>query len=155
MTEGTRIAGGSEALETLRELRAKGLTTAVNDLGTGYSSLGYLRHLELDALKFDRSFMTGVPGDPRAFAVAAAVIQLGRSLEVQVIAGGIESAEQQAWLRERGAAQMQGYLFSRPPGAVDFERWPHDRAARRRVANSLDHAPVPVTHRAHYWAAGG
>lgn len=99
-------------LDTLRELRARGLRLAIDDFGSGYSSIGSLQHLPVTALKVDRTFVDGVDRGTEASAVARAIIKLGLTLGKQVIAEGIERQEQAHNLLALGCTLGQGYLFS-------------------------------------------
>src|SRR5262249_22453462 len=110
-----RTAATISRLEALREL---GVHLAIDDFGTGYSSLSYLERFPIDILKIDRSFVsTGGSGSP----VARAVVELGRTLGLEVIAEGIEHADQARWLAELGCRFGQGYLFARPAGPAALE----------------------------------
>jgi diguanylate cyclase (GGDEF)-like protein/PAS domain S-box-containing protein len=114
---------------TLRRLRALDVRVTVDDFGTGYTSLKHLQHLPLDGLKIDRSFVGGLPSDSASAAIAGAVIQMGQGLGLQVLAEGVETAEQQAWLLARGCAAQQGLVHGEPMPAAAFEAWLRARAA--------------------------
>ena len=101
-------------IEKLEALRALGIGVAVDDFGTGYSSLGYLARLPVQSLKIDRSFVIAMQSDPNAMTLVSTIITLGHSLELKVVAEGVESEEQAKLLRLLRCDQMQGYLFSRP-----------------------------------------
>lgn len=109
-----------------------GVGVAIDDFGTGHSSLAYLKRFNLDTLKIDRSFVNGLPDSPEDAAIAEAVVALGRTMQMHVVAEGVETEGQKAFLREIGCDEMQGYLLSgpKPPGAL--EDWLHDRLRRAR-----------------------
>ena len=96
----------------LTRLREMGLSISVDDFGTGYSSLGHLKHLPIDKLKIDRSFIRDLPDARDSVAIASAIIQMGRSLGMTVIAEGVETAEQGEFLAAQGCDELQGYLIS-------------------------------------------
>lgn len=110
------------SIPTLESLRELGLATAVDDFGTGYSSLAYLKDLPMDTLKIDRSFLENVVTDSRDAVIVANTIALAHGLHLTVIAEGIETEEQLAFLREHHCDQFQGFLFSEPLPAAAFER---------------------------------
>ena len=110
------------SIPTLVSLRDLGLKTAVDDFGTGYSSLAYLKNLPMDTLKIDRSFLEHVTTDSRDAVIVANTIALAHGLHLTVIAEGIETEEQLAFLREHHCDQFQGFLFSEPLTAAAFEQ---------------------------------
>ncbi|MCY7316599.1 MAG: GGDEF domain-containing phosphodiesterase [Rubrivivax sp.] len=114
ITETTLMSHLVAALKTLHELRATGVQFSIDDFNTGYSSLAYLSTLPISSLKIDRSFVIGLNEKPENVEIVRAVLNLGRSLGHQVIAEGIETAEQLATLRSLGVPVGQGYLLSRP-----------------------------------------
>jgi len=126
VTESTlQTAEGS--LEALGRMKSLGATLAIDDFGTGHSSLHRLKHLPIDTLKIDRSFVKDIPSDPDDEAIAEAIIAMGHSLHLKVIAEGVETAAQLGFLRASGCDEMQGFLFSRPV--------PADRIAQLLVEN--------------------
>ncbi|MEA2365557.1 MAG: hypothetical protein QOI32_1069 [Thermoleophilaceae bacterium] len=122
VTESTAMADRDSGFRALREMSAAGVRIAIDDFGTGYSSLDHLREMPADILKIDRSFVAGMSiGSPDSALVAAAVA-MGRALDMQVVAEGIETAEQVADLREFGCPLGQGFLFARPLPAEELDR---------------------------------
>ena len=117
----------------LSQLRALGVRIAVDDFGTGYSSLAYLRHFELDILKIDQLFIANMLDSSRDAAIVSTILELGRNLDLEVIAEGVETLEQRDWLIEHGCEIMQGFLVSRPLSAEVTGRFPQqvDWTARR------------------------
>jgi diguanylate cyclase (GGDEF)-like protein/PAS domain S-box-containing protein len=121
VTESTAMADRDSGLRALRELSEAGVRIAIDDFGTGYSSLDHLREMPVDILKVDRSFVAGMSANSPDSALVAAAIAMGRALEMEVVAEGIETAEQAAELRDLGCLLGQGYLFARPlrPEEID------------------------------------
>jgi diguanylate cyclase (GGDEF)-like protein/PAS domain S-box-containing protein len=120
LTEGVLMEDGESTAAVLRELKMMGLRLAVDDFGTGYSSLSYLRQFPIDVLKIDKSFVQQISGDPNDSAIVSAIIDMGKNLKQRVVAEGIETQEQLAFLQARHCAEGQGYLFSRPLAAAQF-----------------------------------
>ncbi|WFM70701.1 EAL domain-containing protein [Halomonas sp. CKK8] len=118
VTESLFVHDRDEARETMRRLREHGVTFALDDFGTGYSSLSYLKRLPLDQLKIDQSFVRDLLEDEASAAIVASTIALSESLQLEVIAEGVETEAQRAWLVAHGCHAFQGYLFGRP-GPVD------------------------------------
>jgi len=114
LTESLLVAHHREDMDTLHALRALGVHLAVDDFGTGYSSFSYLKHLPLDALKIDRSFVREVTFSVDDAAITTAIIAMAHALGLEVVAEGIETEAQRQVLLEQGCDAMQGYLFSRP-----------------------------------------
>lgn len=113
LTEGVLMEDTQEAIATLQLLRSRGIAAAIDDFGTGYSSLSYLRDLPISKVKLDRSFIQDILHCPRNAAIVQGVIDIAHSLELQVVAEGVETAEQYQDLRTRGCDLFQGYLFAR------------------------------------------
>ncbi len=122
LTESMLMEGESNA-DTLRRLSELGVQLAIDDFGTGYSSLSYLKRFCVDTLKIDRSFVQDTPGDAEDSAITTAVIALGRSLNLRVVAEGVETTAQMEFLRQEGCHEMQGYLLSRPLAPQAFVVW--------------------------------
>jgi EAL domain-containing protein (putative c-di-GMP-specific phosphodiesterase class I) len=116
----------------LEEVKKLGVRLAIDDFGTGYSSLGYLRNFPIDLLKIDKSFIDSVAGGTEGSALARAVVKLGDSLGLRVVAEGVESADQAKVLESMGCELAQGYLFSRPVSAATID----DLLAMREGASS-------------------
>ena len=109
--------------ERLARLKGMGVRLSVDDFGTGYSSLGHLKELPIDKLKIDRSFVHDLPGNRDSAAIASAIIQMGRSLGLTVVAEGVETEVQRAFLAEQGCDELQGLLLSPPLPQREFEAW--------------------------------
>ncbi len=120
LTETALAERPEEARQVLLRLQQLGLRTAVDDFGTGYSSLSYLKRYPIDVLKIDQGFIRDIPHNADDMAISAAIIAMGHSLGLQVLAEGVETAEQLEFLRERGCDAYQGYLYSRPLPAPEF-----------------------------------
>lgn len=114
VTESAIIGDKIRALHVLRQIKAMGVSIAIDDFGTGYSSLETLRVFPFDKIKLDRSFVSGLATDRQAKAFIRAILALGKSLEVPVLAEGVETEEQMAVLTEEGCNEFQGYYFGRP-----------------------------------------
>jgi len=114
ITEGALLRDPTAAIEILRSLRALGVHLAIDDFGTGYSSLSYLKRLPVEALKIDRSFIEHLETDPEDRAIVEAIVALGRALDLEVVAEGIERPGQAIELAVRGCHTAQGFLYGRP-----------------------------------------
>ena len=114
LTETALVEDGRQIAHTLSALRQLGIKIAMDDFGTGYSSLAHLRDLPLDRIKIDRSFVAAALGDKHSMAVVKAITQMGRDMNIQTIAEGVEEADQLALLKELGCDAVQGYLIGRP-----------------------------------------
>ncbi len=122
ITEGVAMHDAESTATTLRALREMGIQIAIDDFGTGHSSLSYLKRFPVSALKIDRSFVRDLTIDPEDAAITAAIIAMAKSLKLKVIAEGVESEEQLAFLKEHGCDEMQGFLFSKPVPAPALEK---------------------------------
>ena len=130
---------GETHVDTLRRLSELGVQLAIDDFGTAYSSLSYLKRFYVDTLKIDRSFVQDTPDDPENCAITTAVIALGRSLNLRVVAEGVESSAQKEFLRQRGCDEFQGFLLSKPLQPDAFVAWWHahcDRAPHSSIGVS-------------------
>jgi diguanylate cyclase (GGDEF)-like protein len=117
LTEGVLMKNADETVETLNALKRMGLKLSIDDFGTGYSSLSYLQRFPLDMLKIDRSFVSDVTTNGNSAAIVTAIIALGCSLSLGVLAEGVETEEQRSFLHSHGCKVMQGFLFSTPISA--------------------------------------
>jgi EAL domain-containing protein (putative c-di-GMP-specific phosphodiesterase class I) len=121
MTESSLIMDAERTVKTLQNLRDLGVGVSIDDFGTGYSSLAYLRRFPLDKLKIDMEFIRGITTNADDAAIVLAIIRMAHTLKLEVIAEGVETAAQLAWLTNHHCDQVQGYLFSRPVPAADIE----------------------------------
>ncbi|HEY7671924.1 MAG TPA: EAL domain-containing protein [Gammaproteobacteria bacterium] len=114
ITEGVIMHDVNQAVRQLHAIKAMGVRLAIDDFGTGYSSLAQLKRLPIDTLKVDRSFIREIPRDPEDKAITEAVIAMGKTLGVTVVAEGVETADQREFLSSRACNELQGFLFSKP-----------------------------------------
>ena len=121
LTESMLMSSDSTTIAKLTRLRDAGVTFAIDDFGTGYSSMSYLKRFPIGCLKVDRSFVQGLPRSLDDAAIATAIISMAHSLRMQVVAEGVETPEQAAFLRNAGCDRLQGYLFGRPVPAQQME----------------------------------
>ncbi|HVB58905.1 MAG TPA: EAL domain-containing protein [Candidatus Acidoferrales bacterium] len=122
LTESVLMQHAEATTSVLQQLKAMGVQLAVDDFGTGYSSLSYLRRFPIDALKIDRSFVNEITSNPDDATIVRAVISMGRSLKQRVIAEGVETREQLAFLQNQQCAEGQGYYFSQPVFPQEFAK---------------------------------
>ena len=120
LTESSVMQHPEEVVKTLKRLKTMGLSISMDDFGTGYSSLSYLRRLPIDTIKIDRSFVVDMVHNHEDRALVSTIIALGKNLNRQVIAEGVESMEQVALLKNEGCNTMQGYFFGKPVPAKEF-----------------------------------
>jgi diguanylate cyclase (GGDEF)-like protein/PAS domain S-box-containing protein len=121
LTESMVMDDVDNAIALLHELKQLGVQVAIDDFGTGHSSLSYLRRFPIDILKIDQSFVRDIAPAEDGAAIVRAIISLAHSLRLKVIAEGVETNEQLVYLHNHGCDQVQGYLFSRPVAAAEFE----------------------------------
>ena len=146
LTESVALADGDRAAHLCRALRAMGVAVAIDDFGTGYSSLAALRTLPFDKLKIDRSFVTAVDQRSDSQAICTALLALGRGLGIGILAEGVETADEHAWLRAAGCRLFQGYHFARPLSSADFASFVRGPLPARP---SLPRSSSPIVERLH------
>lgn len=138
LTESSLMENAQETIRTLVELKALGIQLAVDDFGTGYSSLSYLKHFPIDRLKIDQSFTRDIEADPDDRGIVEAIIGLARSLNLQVIAEGVETDGALAILQRLGCDEAQGYFFAKPLEAADLlqlrSKWQPQPAPPRPIS---------------------
>ena len=120
VTESMIMHNSDRAVRVLTEIKTLGVRLAIDDFGTGYSSLAHLKRFPIDTLKVDRSFIREIPRDAEDRAIAEAIIAMGKTLSLTVVAEGVETPEQQAFLSDRSCDEMQGFYFSKPIAPEDF-----------------------------------
>lgn len=120
LTETILLQDTERVVGHLKALQARGVTFSIDDFGTGYSSLAYVKNFPVDRLKIDKSFIHNLKNDANDAAIVRAIINLGHSLDLEVIAEGVETAAQVAHLRTEGCDEVQGFYFGRPMPALDF-----------------------------------
>jgi len=121
ITESMLVHDTEKFIETLHALKALGVSLAIDDFGTGYSSMAYLKHFPIDRLKIDKAFVDDLEAEPANLAILRAIVALGQSLGLKVIAEGVETPYQYDYLRSIGCDEFQGYFFSRPVTAEVLE----------------------------------
>ncbi len=140
LTESLLAANLHQIVEKMRALKEIGINFSLDDFGTGFSSLSYLKLLPLDQLKIDQSFVRDVLTDPNDAAIATTIIALAKTLGLAVIAEGVETDEQRSFLAGAGCHAYQGYLFSRPLPVAGFEAFAlqrsHGKSASLRVGQA-------------------
>ena len=132
ITEGIVIQNLDDTIAKMHRLKKLGLSFAMDDFGTGYSSLTYLKRLPVDVLKIDQSFVRDATSDPNDAEIIRAIVAMARSLNLQMIAEGVEQPEQLEFLQQQGCYQYQGYLFSKPVPLLEF----HDLLLASRSTNA-------------------
>jgi EAL domain-containing protein (putative c-di-GMP-specific phosphodiesterase class I) len=121
LTEAVAMGDPLAAIGVMDKLYERGIRMSIDDFGTGYSSLSYLKKFKVYKLKIDQSFVHDITNDPDDKAIVTAIINMASSLGIQTIAEGVETAGQLAFLRLQGCDEVQGYYFSKPLPAAQFE----------------------------------
>jgi EAL domain-containing protein (putative c-di-GMP-specific phosphodiesterase class I) len=146
MTESLLMEDTSTTRTMFESFENMGVRLAIDDFGTGHSSLSYLKRFNIDTLKIDKSFVQALPGNPEDLAISTAVIAMARSMNLSVVAEGVETAEQAQTLRDLKCDEIQGYLLSRPLPGSDLARWLEERlrqeALRRVTYNYKSAEPI-------------
>jgi diguanylate cyclase (GGDEF)-like protein len=147
LTESLLMEDNEATRSMLDGFRRLGVRLAIDDFGTGHSSLSYIKRFSIDTLKIDRSFVQSLPDNDEDAAICAAVIALGRSMRMCVVAEGVETPEQAQLLRDLGCDEMQGYWLGRPMPGADFAAWlmNHNRSRGRRRSRSRYSDTSPMT----------
>ncbi|MBX9870945.1 MAG: EAL domain-containing protein [Burkholderiaceae bacterium] len=127
ITESLLVGDVNETVERIQRLQALGIRFSIDDFGTGYSSLSYLKRLPLHELKIDKSFIRDIPQDNDDVEIVHMIMSLARQLRLEVVAEGVETAEQLEWLRQRGCDRVQGYLMERPMPLAQWLQHPRQR----------------------------
>lgn len=122
LTESSIMSNAPEAIEVLTRLKAMNVTISIDDFGTGFSSLSYLKRLPIDTLKIDQSFIRDVTTDPDDAALVMAIVTLGHNLRLRVVAEGVETEEQLKFLHLLRCDEVQGFFFSKPLPASELEQ---------------------------------
>ena len=131
ITEGMVMDDTEQMIEKLHEINELGVEIAIDDFGTGYSSLAYLKRFPVQRLKIDRSFVRDLSVDGNDATITEAVIKMGHSLNLKVLAEGVETKRQFAFLRQKGCDELQGFLFGRPMAPDEFAAWMQAWAERK------------------------
>jgi len=128
LTESLLVDNMDETIVKMSALKARGIGFSLDDFGTGYSSLAYLKRLPLDEIKIDQSFVRDVLTDPNDASIVRSILALGQSLNLAVVAEGVETDAQYSFLAEHHCQAYQGYLFNKPQPASIFENWVETQA---------------------------
>ena len=137
LTENLIMMEITRAVDILMQLKANGIQLSIDDFGTGYSSLSYLKQFPIDVLKIDRTFVKDIGTDPDDEAIVKSIIALAHSLKLHVIAEGVETAEQLAFLAQHDCDEFQGFYFSRPLAPEVFTRLLQEQVSQRSAAETL------------------
>ena len=145
LTESLFMSDVTPAVELLHRMKSLGVNLSIDDFGTGYSSLSYLSRFPIDVLKIDRSFVADITHDANDAAIVTSIIALAHNLKLAVIAEGVETLDQLDYLRSHGCDEMQGYYFSKPLAAADFEALLRQRRALPALSPAEAEAePLPA-----------
>ena len=136
ITESAFLRDISTSRLVLNDLKSKGYRLAIDDFGVGHSSLSQLKKLPFDKLKIDKSFVDDLNDDEESNVVACSIINLAKNLGLDVIAEGVECQKQEAFLRQNGCHELQGFLFGRPLPKKEFELWLDDFKDRQLASTS-------------------
>jgi EAL domain-containing protein (putative c-di-GMP-specific phosphodiesterase class I) len=128
LTESVLMKRSGSAAGTLKALRGEGVRLAIDDFGTGYSSLSYLTRFPVDTLKIDQSFIRQINDMPSETAIVKAMLSMARSLNLRVVAEGVETKRELEFLQDHECDEAQGYYFSQPLGIREFEEFLHGHA---------------------------
>lgn len=139
ITESQVMKYPEQTILTLQKISQLGINIAIDDFGTGYSSLSYLKRLPLHRLKIDRSFIENIPKDDDDIAISKAIIALAQSLNLDVIAEGVETEEQKKFLVDNGCHNVQGYLYAEPMPADEMENLLKSTFSEKRIFNDIYH----------------
>jgi EAL domain-containing protein (putative c-di-GMP-specific phosphodiesterase class I) len=135
LTESVVMEKAEKTIETLRALKEIGLGLSIDDFGTGYSSLSYLKHFPIDRIKIDRSFVADVNRSSDGAAIVEAIISMAHSMNLKVVAEGVETGDQLRFLQERRCDELQGFHLAVPMTATDLPRnagWPGKGSPKAR-----------------------
>jgi EAL domain-containing protein (putative c-di-GMP-specific phosphodiesterase class I) len=130
LTESMVMQNAERATEVLGEIKRLRVRLAIDDFGVGYSSLAHIKRFPIDTLKVDRSFIRDIPQNPDDKAITEAIIAMGKSLNLTVVAEGVETLEQQTFLHDHACDEMQGFYFSKPISSGEFAK-----LLRQRIEN--------------------
>jgi EAL domain-containing protein (putative c-di-GMP-specific phosphodiesterase class I) len=147
ITESMVMLNVDRAIRVLDAIQSRGVRLAIDDFGTGYSSMSMLKRFPIDTIKIDRSFVRDLPDNSEDKAIAQAIINMGKALGLKIVAEGVETIEQDAFLREHACDEIQGYLFSKPRVSEDIAELLE--TMRSQPPASQPGAPItPVEHMA-------
>lgn len=134
LTEAATMENTQAAINMMNKLHERGIRMSIDDFGTGYSSLSYLKQFQVYKLKIDQSFVRDITSDPDGRAIVTAIINMASSLDLQTIAEGVETAQQLNFLRLQGCHEAQGYYFSKPLPAKQFEEFTATHLVREKIS---------------------